>query len=131
MEDFLKEIIERLKAENEEKGIMWPFLFATNTGRMLHCKLIKTSRNDDLNVCWAAVDPTSFKPNGVFFSANSEKHEALGVHERMVPFQISDIALLMSESGEFMIRYFPYKEDYQRIFSAYNAMPISNKEVLR
>ncbi len=126
MNGFLEEVVEKLNRENEKNGIMWPFLFHSRTNKMLRAKLIKTSRPDSFNVCWAAIDPTKGKPNGIFISANSDDYKNLSVVEVLVNFKISSIALVQNED-EWSIKFSPTKEDYDNIFTCFGALHVTSK----
>lgn len=127
--EFLEHQLEQLELENGGARISLPFLFKKNTATMIAARLIKTKRDESLNVCWACLTEDKLTPNGIFFSADeSEWKENIDVMYVLV--QVSRICIIEND-GLPMLYFVPTNEDLKKVFRTFNAVYIRDKKELK
>ena len=73
--EFLEHQLERLELENKGRGNFFTVLVQEGHDKMIAARLIKTKRDESLNVCWACLTEGKLTPNRVFFSADESEWE--------------------------------------------------------
>ena len=127
--EFLEHQLEHIELQNKGVGISFPFLFKKNTAKMIAARLIKTKRDESLNVCWACLTEDRLTPNGIFFSADESEWKE-NIHVMPVFVQVSKVCIIEND-GIPMLYFMPTNEDLRRIFREFNAVYIRDKRELK
>lgn len=131
-EAFLAERFERLNEENQDAGLPMPFLFHKQTGKMIAATLLRTRRDDALNVCWAVLQKDKDKPNGIFFSADERVLEQEGIVEvRYMRMRVAALSIRFNEEGLPYIYLQPSRTEYRQAFIEGQAIYVRDLMELR
>ena len=139
--DFVRKWYEEITKENNERGILFPFLVTKNLkeNRIIRAKQIKSSKKN--GVCFACLsyqEPGKAKPkspyNGVFFSADMVELEEEGLVE-IQNFHTKAIINMYKEdlpSGGYRLylQVVPDPASLEMLFATYEAIYVNNKAIL-
>lgn len=139
--DFVRKWYDEIVKENNERGILFPFLVTKNfiENKMIRAKQIKSSKRH--GVCFACLtyqEPGKAKPkspyNGVFFSPDINELEEEGLVEIQY-FHTKAVINMWKEdlpSGGFRLylQVLPDPEAVEQLFSAYDAIYVNSKAML-
>lgn len=127
---FLEHQLEQLELKNKGAGISLPFLFNKNTATMIAARLIRTKRDESLNVCWACLTEDRLTPNGVFFSADESEWEEKNIDVIYMHVKVSKVCIIENDDIP-MLYFMPTNEDLRRVFREFNAVYIRDKRELK